>query len=71
MANVSWKVTYPGKASVSYLPFGDAGLGFYVDDVKVVGSQGAAIADATDAASAITQLNLVLARLRAHGLIAT
>lgn len=33
-------------------------------------AQGAAIANATDAASAITQLNLVLAQLRTLGLIA-
>jgi hypothetical protein len=38
---------------------------------KVLGAQGAAVADATDAGSAITQLNLALARLRAHGIIAT
>lgn len=42
-----------------------------IGGTKVVGAQGAAVADATDAGSAITQLNLVLARLRAHGLIAT
>ena len=42
-----------------------------VDDTKVIGNQGAAVADATDNASAITQLNTLLARLRAHGLIAT
>ena len=34
-------------------------------------AQGSAIADATDAASAITQTNLVIARLRTLGLIAT
>lgn len=44
---------------------------YRVDGVKVVGNQGAAVADATDAASAITQLNALLARCRAHGLIAT
>jgi hypothetical protein len=38
---------------------------------KVIGGQGAAVADATDAGSAITQLNALLARVRAHGLIAT
>ena len=38
---------------------------------KVVGTQEAVIADATDAASAITQVNAVIAALRAHGLIAT
>jgi hypothetical protein len=42
-----------------------------VDGTQVVGNQGAAVADATDAASAITQLNALLARCRAHGLIAT
>ncbi len=45
--------------------------GLYVDDVRVVKEQGAAVADATDAASAITQLNALLARCRSHGLIAT
>jgi hypothetical protein len=45
--------------------------GYKVGANTVVGAQGAAVADATDAGSAITQLNLVLARLRAHGLIAT
>lgn len=44
---------------------------FKVAGVQVVGPQGAAVADATDAPSAITQLNLALARLRTHGLIAT
>lgn len=38
---------------------------------QVIAAQGAAVADATDAASAITQLNALLARCRAHGLIAT
>lgn len=42
-----------------------------VAGTKVVGAQGAAVADATDAASAITQLNALLARVRAHGLITT
>jgi hypothetical protein len=45
--------------------------GYYVNGTKVVGAQGAAIADATDAGSAITQLNLLLARARTHGLIVT
>lgn len=45
--------------------------GVYVDGNLVVGARGAAVANATDAASAITQLNTLLARLRAHGLIAT
>lgn len=44
-------------------------LEYRASGTKVIGAQGAAVADATDAASAITQLNLLLARLRAHGLI--
>lgn len=38
---------------------------------QVIGSQQSAIADATDAAAAISQLNLLLAAARTHGLIAT
>jgi hypothetical protein len=38
---------------------------------QVVGARQAAIANATDAASTITQLNALLAACRAHGLIAT
>jgi hypothetical protein len=45
--------------------------GYHVGGTKVVAAQGAAVANATDAASAITQLNALLARCRAHGLIAT
>ena len=53
--------------------FKDVYLGgdVYVDTVKVLGSQATAIADATDAASVITQLNDLLAKLRIHGIIAT
>jgi len=43
-------------------------LGFY--NATPV-AQPAAVADATDAASVITQLNLLLARMRTLGLIAT
>jgi hypothetical protein len=38
---------------------------------QVVGAQGAAVANATDAASTMARLNDLLARCRAHGLIAT
>jgi photosystem II stability/assembly factor-like uncharacterized protein len=44
---------------------------YKVDDTQVVSNQGAAVIDATDAASVITQLNALLARCRTHGLIAT
>ena len=42
----------------------------YIGANQVVGARGAAVADATDAATAISQLNALLARCRAHGLIA-
>ena len=42
----------------------------FIDGTKVIDAQGAAVADATDAATAITQLNALLARVRVHGLIA-
>lgn len=48
-----------------------AGNSLWIAGGKVVGAQAAAIASATDAASAITQLNLWLAAARTHGLIAT
>jgi len=51
-----------------------ATAGLLLNGVKVVGVQGAAIADVTPAADGTltgTALNLVIAALRAHGLIAT
>lgn len=42
-----------------------------IDGTDVLGAQGAAIADATDAASVILRLNDLLAAVRTHGLIAT
>lgn len=48
-----------------------AAAGVYVNGTKVVGVQGAAIADRTDAATALSGVNLVIAAMRAHGLIAT
>lgn len=47
------------------------GAALRVAGTKVVGAQGAAVPDSTPVvASVSTQLNLLLARLRAHGLIA-
>ena len=57
--------TFAGDVNVA------SGKVYKINSTQVVGVQGAAVADATDAASAITQLNLWLARARAHGLIAT
>ncbi len=48
--------------------------GVMVNDIKVLGEQGAVLADITPAAdgtTAGTALNTLLARLRAHGIIAT
>ena len=48
--------------------------GVEINDISVIQEQGAAIADITPAAdgtTAGTAVNLILARLRAHGLIAT
>jgi hypothetical protein len=64
-----------GFASITLAPATGAvnisGGSLYVGGTKVVGSQGAAVADATNATDVITQLNALLARARAHGLIAT
>lgn len=48
-----------------------SGKVYKVNAVQVVGAQGAAVADATGAGDVVAQLNALLARLRAHGLIAT
>jgi len=44
---------------------------YEVDSTKVVGNQGAAVANGTDPATTMARLNDLLARCRAHGLIAT
>ena len=44
---------------------------YKVSGLQVVGSRGVAITDATNLATAISQLNLLLAAVRTHGLIAT
>jgi hypothetical protein len=69
-----------GAGSARQNVLGSAASGYEVNDVKVVGAQGAAIADVAAAAGAPTQaefnalvtaFNALLARQRAHGLIAT
>jgi hypothetical protein len=49
----------------------DSGSVYKVNGTQVVGAQGAAVADATGSADVVAQLNALLARCRAHGLIAT
>lgn len=51
-----------------FLPTGG---GVFVNAVQVVGGQGGAVSDATDAASTMARLNELLAILRTHGLIDT
>ena len=46
------------------------GNAYKFNSVQVVGAQGAAVADATDADDVILRLNDLLARVRTHGLIA-
>jgi hypothetical protein len=52
----------------------DSTEGVYINGVKVLGQQGAAIANvtpATDGTAVGTAFNTLLARLRAHGILAT
>lgn len=61
-----------GLETTSDIATGNVHAGdFYSGGTKVVGNQGAAVADATGAGDVVAQLNTLLSRLRAHGLIAT
>ena len=73
MANSGIKVEF-GDLIVNENNEATATVGLYIDGTKVVGAQGAVVADCTaqaDGTSAGTQLNLLLAELRTHGIIAT
>jgi hypothetical protein len=48
-----------------------SGKVYKVNATQVLGAQGAAVADATGAGDVVAQLNALLARCRAHGIIAT
>lgn len=71
--NKLWRVS--GGAWVDGFVSIDVTTSYEVGGVKVIGAQGAAVADpaggVTVDAEARTAINLVLARLRAHGLIGT
>jgi hypothetical protein len=78
IGNSSLTVIEPGGDGVCDLgasdkQYKDIRLGgvIYVDGTQVLSSQAASIADASDAATVITQLNDLLAKLRTHGIIAT
>lgn len=68
--SVFFRINNVTKASVDTNGVNTPGV-YKVSGTQVLGAQGAAVADATDAASAITQLNALLARCRAQGFIAT
>jgi len=73
MADTYIKVNSGDKFRVDHDVAADS-EGLYVEGTKVVGVQGAVVADCTaqaDGTSAGTQLNLLLAELRTHGIIAT
>lgn len=73
MANSGFKVEY-GDTIVHDHDAATADVGVYLAGTKVVGVQGAAIADVTpeaDGTAVGTAFNTLLARLRAHGLIAS
>lgn len=71
---------YASKFGITASGICDTSAFYMVNSVKVVGAQGAAVADGIAAAAAptqaefnalVTQFNALLARCRAHGLIAT
>lgn len=68
LATFAGNITAAGITSTGDL---DVGGSYKVDSTQVVSNQGAAVADATDAATTMARLNELLARCRAHGLITT
>jgi hypothetical protein len=74
MAKVVLKSTADDIVISEHDAASDATSGVYIDGTQVVGPQGAAISNVTPAADGTavgTAFNTLLARLRAHGLIAT
>ena len=57
--------------ATTHFPNGIKTTIYDTDGVQILSTQESAIADATDAATAITKLNEVIAALEAHGLIAS
>lgn len=75
-------IMYGNKYALAYTPSGGAiswpigfsisgGSHIEIDGLRVLSAQGAAVADATGAGDIVAQFNTLLARLRAHGIIAT
>lgn len=60
-----------GKSTFNVSTNANANAGYYVNGIKVLGAPGAAIPNATDAATTQQGHNALLAVLRAHGIILT
>lgn len=72
--NTATTLNYAIYTGAGLVHFGDHvnTIGSYrVDSTQVVSNRGAAVANATDAATTMARLNDLLARCRVHGLIAT
>ncbi len=77
----TWQLDNVGNLDLLHGAYGTGGIincrevgaltEYNVAGTKVVGTQGAAVANAVDAATTMARLNDLLARCRAHGLIAT
>ncbi len=57
--------------ATTHFPNGIRTTIYDTDGNQVISTQQTAVADATDAATAITKLNAVIAALEAHGLLAS
>ena len=65
------KSLWVGGTAGNYINIANGTGELRVNGTKVVTARGAAVADATGAGDVVAQLNALLARCRAHGLIAT
>jgi hypothetical protein len=65
------KSLWVGGTAGDYVNIANSTGELRVNGTKVITAQGAAVADATGAGDVVAQLNALLARCRAHGLIAT
>ena len=70
ISNVS-KILMTARGTATFASYVNTLDEYRVSGTRVVTTQGAAVANATDAASTMARLNDLLARCRAHGLIAT
>jgi hypothetical protein len=71
MAKSLLKISREGQTSGFEVLETSGAITVLLDGTQILAEQQGAIADATDAATAITQVNAILDALQAHGLIAT